>query len=82
MGHLCSLYLLRVKTEGRCSLSDIPVWLQPEANIWFMNSVDTIHIWKQHYRTVGTTVAQWLRFRATNRKVVGSIPDGVIGFFR
>jgi hypothetical protein len=31
---------------------------------------------------VGTAVAQWLRFCATNRKVAGSIPDGVIGFFR
>jgi hypothetical protein len=29
----------------------------------------------------GTTVAQWLRFCATNRKVTGLIPDGVIGFF-
>jgi hypothetical protein len=27
-------------------------------------------------------VAQWLRFCAPNRKVAGSIPDGVIGFFR
>jgi len=26
-------------------------------------------------------VAQWLRCSATNRKVVGSIPAGVIGFF-
>jgi hypothetical protein len=26
-------------------------------------------------------VAQWLRNCATNRKVAGSIPDGVIGFF-
>jgi len=25
-------------------------------------------------------VAQWLRCSATNRKVAGSIPDGVIGF--
>jgi hypothetical protein len=30
---------------------------------------------------VGTTAAQWLRFCATNWKVVGSIPDRVIGFF-
>ena len=29
----------------------------------------------------GTAVAQWLRFCATNRKVTGSIPDGVIGIF-
>jgi len=28
-----------------------------------------------------TTVAQWLRCCATNRKVAGSIPAGVSGFF-
>jgi len=28
-----------------------------------------------------TAVAQWLRRCTTNRKVVGSIPAGVIGFF-
>jgi len=28
-----------------------------------------------------TAVAQWLRCCATNRKVAGSIPAGVIGFF-
>ena len=28
-----------------------------------------------------TAVAQWLRCCATNRKVAGSIPDGVIGIF-
>jgi hypothetical protein len=26
-------------------------------------------------------VAQWLRYCATNRKVTGSIPDGVTGIF-
>ena len=30
---------------------------------------------------MGAVVAQWLRCRATNRKVAGSIPAGVIGFF-
>ena len=29
----------------------------------------------------GDTVAQWLRCCATNRKVAGSIPAGVSGFF-
>jgi len=29
----------------------------------------------------GTTVAQWLRWNATYRKVAGSIPAGVSGFF-
>ena len=28
-----------------------------------------------------TAVAQWLRCCATNRKLAGSIPDGVIGVF-
>ena len=30
---------------------------------------------------MGTAVAQWLWCCATNRKVTGSIPDGVIGIF-
>ena len=30
---------------------------------------------------LGTAVAQWLRRCATNRKVAGSIPAGVIGIF-
>ena len=30
---------------------------------------------------MGTAVAQWLRCCTTNRKVAGSIPPGVSGFF-
>ena len=30
---------------------------------------------------MGTAVAQWLRCCTTNRKVTGSIPAGVTGFF-
>ena len=30
---------------------------------------------------MGTAVAQWLKCCVTNRKVVGSIPVGVIGIF-
>ena len=33
------------------------------------------------FHSLGTAVAQWLRSCATNRKVAGSIPDGVIGIF-
>ena len=32
-------------------------------------------------KKLGTAVAQWLRCCATNRKVAGSIPAGVSGFF-
>ena len=31
--------------------------------------------------SVGTAVAQWLRYCATIRRVAGSIPPGVSGFF-
>jgi hypothetical protein len=38
-----------------------------------------IQLWYMSYR--GTAVAQWLRYCVTNRKVAGSIPDGVVGIF-
>jgi hypothetical protein len=34
-----------------------------------------------YYVRQGTAVAEWLRYCATNRKVAGSIPDGVMEFF-
>ena len=36
---------------------------------------------KTAYSTPGTAVPQWLRCCATNQKVTGSIPAGVIGIF-
>ena len=38
-------------------------------------------MYRDTVRILGTAVAQWLRCCATNRKVAGSIPDGVIGIF-
>ena len=43
--------------------------------------VYTLHIILLPLIRLGTTVAQWLRCCATNRKVAGSIPEGVIGIF-
>jgi len=40
-----------------------------------------IYIFTYVHTYMGTAVAQWLRCRATNRKVGGSIPAGVSGFF-
>ena len=34
------------------------------------------------FQNGGTAVAQWLRYCASNRKVAGSIPAGVIKSFR
>jgi hypothetical protein len=36
---------------------------------------------KQKANILGHAVAQWFRYCVTNRKVAGSIPDGVIGIF-
>jgi len=41
----------------------------------------SLHNYIRYYRKRGTAVAQWLRCCARNRKVAGSIPDGVIGIF-
>jgi membrane-bound lytic murein transglycosylase B len=38
-----------------------------------------VFIW--YTEQTGTAVAQWLRYCATNQKVAGSIPDGVMEFF-
>ena len=40
-----------------------------------------VHVFRGTENVMGTAVAQWLRRCATNRKVTGSIPDGVIGIF-
>jgi hypothetical protein len=46
------------------------------------HKTDISHPYNVRYIAVlGTAVAQWLRYCATNRKVTGSIPDGVIGIF-
>ena len=37
--------------------------------------------WLYIHLSVGTALAQWLRCCVTNRKVAGSIPDGVIWIF-
>jgi hypothetical protein len=37
--------------------------------------------WRYYVVQKGHAVAQWLRQCDTNRKVAGSIPDGVTGIF-
>jgi len=54
-----------------CSESD-GGYLLAETRSWF---------WCDMIYLLGTVVAQWLRYCATNRKVAGSIPAGVTGFF-
>jgi len=42
---------------------------------------DIPSIFVKYKYLIGTAVAQWLRCCATDRKVTGSIPAGVSGFF-
>ena len=53
---------------------------RPKHNRWTLQNSGSsgISCW---YSKVRTAVAQWLRCCATNRKVAGSIPAGVIGIF-
>ena len=46
----------------------------------FVRANDRI-ILKMYLKLVGTAVSQWLSCCATNRKIAGSIPGGVIGIF-
>jgi hypothetical protein len=48
--------------------------------IYFCFQRQSYHL-KVRYVHIYAAVAQWLRYCATNRKVAGSIPDGVIGIF-
>ena len=43
------------------------------------NNITITNGWGGEVRGRGSTVAQWLRWCAKNRKVAGSIPAGVIG---
>jgi hypothetical protein len=60
------------------SNSEIPI-----ARTLFSLNADfcTMLYYKLHFIHSVPAVAQWLRRCATNRKVAGSIPAGVIGFF-
>jgi hypothetical protein len=51
-------------------------FLRPSVAASLLNPNTQLHILVN-----GTAMAQWLRYCATNRKVAGSIPGGVIGMF-
>ena len=53
-----------------------PIWIS------YTQKTSLFYIFKPYMCPIlGHAVAQWLRCCATNRKVAGSIPDGVSGFF-
>ena len=64
--HVCVLYSVAAVLSLMCMLC--VMLLFPMINVLYVLSL-------------GTAVAQRLKCRATNRKVAGSIPDGVIVIF-
>jgi hypothetical protein len=57
----------------RCGVGGVALILEQQIKLLMWNS-------GQLYIAEGTAVAQWLRYCATNQKVAGSIPDGVVEF--
>ena len=64
------IYLTRLIMHQDKNTNERKMWLNMKLKLWPV-------LWYK-----GTAVAQWLRCCATNRKVAGSIPAGVSGFFR
>jgi len=60
-------------------------WGPKQVGVFKIQTLDRVHFLVQFVtiisQYVGTAVAQWLRYCATNRKAAGSIPAGVSGFF-
>jgi hypothetical protein len=48
--------------------------------IFSVPTLSGINVYLARY-SLPIAVAQWLRYCAKNRKVAGSIPDGIIGIF-
>jgi hypothetical protein len=67
MGGMEAEYNLLIQSEATDNNTDVCLLLITKCTLLYMGGP--------------LMVAQWLRYCATNRKVGGSIPDGVIGIF-
>jgi hypothetical protein len=79
-GSSCRLicYLVLILSEGQSGEAWEPSDAVTFGNRESLNGESTFIL---PYKNLGTAVAQWLRYCATNQKVAGSIPDGVVGIF-
>ena len=66
-----------------CMIPATSPFLQSAKITWFkfIRCVPLMFLFMKRLYLEGGAVVQWLRYCATNRKVAGSIPDGVIGIF-
>jgi hypothetical protein len=84
--HIFVLYFLSCTENIILNISSVlclaPLYGRIEAEVLFYGTFGNpfLPFCLLYSFNVGTAVAQWLRYCATNRKVAGSIPDRVIGF--
>ena len=76
----------RAEIKGRVELYFLPLWAftkfsRVKFTFTFTHTHTHTHTHIYIYIYIYIAVAQWLRRYATNRKVAGSIPAGVSGFF-
>jgi hypothetical protein len=66
-----------------CDTSSFLTSVQLISSILLQHYTDNLssYFWSTFCSGGPLMVAQWLRYCDTNRKVVGSIPDGVMGIF-
>ena len=65
-------------TTGSLATRCILIWTNKMAKI---TGPHFFKKYRNYLQILGTTVAQWLRRCAINRKVASSIPDDIIGIF-
>ena len=91
---ICSVLIFKRQTSDFLNVWTLKIrpWpsLQTLSSIYPLTQHHIPEEWNSHVYVsltnnttdrLGTAVAQWLRCCATNRKVAGSIPAGVSGFF-
>ena len=80
--HLPCNGLMHIEFNTNCTMFSYPYLLYKAHTCFVRTSWPTSRRFKLlRTLTGGTAVAQWLRWCATNLKVAGSIPAGVIGTF-
>jgi hypothetical protein len=69
------------RTHASVSVLGLNWWCSHTSSVQLCNWQYTDKIYSSLLCWWGTAVAQWLTYCATNQKVAGSIPDGVMEFF-
>ena len=75
------LFNLTKETDVPCEMSPYRAGYHSDEDFIFYLGCTRLNVGGLRYVLNPFAVGQWLRCCVTNRKVAGSIPDGVIGIF-